>query len=63
MDNEFPGRWLGRCGPLTWAPRSPDLTPTNFFVWGYLKTQVYIKKPQNLQQLKDLIVKEANSIS
>jgi len=27
------------------------------------KTQVYIKKPQNLQQLKDLIAKEANSIS
>jgi len=27
------------------------------------KMQVYIKKPHNLQQLKDLIVKEANSIS
>jgi len=34
-----------------------------FFVWGYLKPQVYIKKSQNLQHLKDLIVKEANSIS
>jgi len=50
LDNEFSGRWLGRCGPLTWSKR-------------YLKTQVYIMKPQNLQQLKDLIVKEANSIS
>ena len=23
-----------------WPPRSPDLTPLDFFVWGYLKSSV-----------------------
>ena len=24
-----------------WPPRSPDLTPLDFFLWGYIKGQVY----------------------
>lgn len=63
LDANFPDRWLGRCGPLLWAPRSPDLTPLDFFVWGHLKTQVFSRKPQTLQQLKDLICEEAQNIS
>ena len=27
----FPGRWFGRASLKLWAPRSPDLTPKNFF--------------------------------
>ena len=63
LDDKFQGRWLGRCGPLTWIPRSSDMTPMDFFVWVYLKTRFYNKTPRNLPQLKDLIRKEANSIS
>ena len=40
LDRTFTGRWLGRCGPLVWAARSPDLTPLDFFAWGHLKTAV-----------------------
>uniref|UniRef100_A0A2H1WMQ9 SFRICE_037792 n=1 Tax=Spodoptera frugiperda TaxID=7108 RepID=A0A2H1WMQ9_SPOFR len=25
-------RWIGRLGPQAWPPRSPDLTPLDFFV-------------------------------
>ena len=63
LDQQFPGRWLGRNGPLVWAARSPDLTPLDFFVWGFLKTKVYERKPKTLQQLKDFVCEEAEKIS
>lgn len=37
LDTRFPGRWIGRSGPIAWPPRSPDLTPLDFFFWGHKK--------------------------
>jgi len=31
---------------------SPDLTASDFFLWGYLKDRVYISKPRTIMQLK-----------
>ena len=33
-DETFSGRWFGRGGPTAWPPRSPDLTPLDFFCMG-----------------------------
>jgi len=33
MNRNFARKWVGRGGPLTWPPRSPDLTPLNFAYW------------------------------
>jgi hypothetical protein len=38
LDETFPGRWVGRGGPTTWPPRSPDLTPLAFLHGGLLRT-------------------------
>ena len=27
LDEQFPDRWIGRRGPVEWAPHLPDLTP------------------------------------
>jgi len=27
---------------LAWPPRSPDAIPCDFFLWGYVKDQVYV---------------------
>jgi hypothetical protein len=40
----LPGRWIGTGGPVTWPPRSPDFTPLNFFLWGYVKDQMYSQR-------------------
>ncbi|PNF27089.1 hypothetical protein B7P43_G08552 [Cryptotermes secundus] len=32
----FPGRWIGGGAPIAWPPRSPDLTPLDFFLWGFV---------------------------
>ncbi|PNF43619.1 hypothetical protein B7P43_G03107, partial [Cryptotermes secundus] len=33
----FGNREIGRGGPITWPPRSPDLTPLDFFLWGIFR--------------------------
>ncbi|GBL80159.1 hypothetical protein AVEN_29144-1 [Araneus ventricosus] len=34
LDETFPDRWIGRDGPTPWPPRSPDITPLDFFLLG-----------------------------
>ena len=55
LDGNFPGQWIGRGGPVEWPPRSPDLTPLDFFLWGYIKTLVYETAPQDLEDLQQRI--------
>ena len=41
---------------LLWPPRSPDLTPCDFFLWGYVKDKAYKPPlPQNVRELQDRI--------
>lgn len=28
-------------GPISWPPRSPDLNPLDYYIWGHLKNEVY----------------------
>jgi len=36
-----------------WPPRSPDATPCDFFLWGYVKDQVYVPPlPASIPELK-----------
>lgn len=44
--------WIGNRGPIAWPPRSPDLTPLDFFLWGTIKDKVYKEKPYNVEDLK-----------
>ena len=42
--------------PLAWPPSSPDATPCDFFLWGYVKDQVYVPPlPASIPELKVLI--------
>ncbi|GFU90736.1 uncharacterized protein TNCV_4182901 [Trichonephila clavipes] len=48
-------RLISRFVPVHWPPRSCDLTPLDYFLWGYVKTLVYANKPQTLENLEDNI--------
>ena len=50
LDEQLPGRWIGRRGSYDWPARSPDLTPCDFFLWGWAKEEVYRIKPSNLDE-------------
>jgi hypothetical protein len=56
VEQKFPGRWIGRRGPIEWPARSPDLSPMDFFLWIYLKDIVYKNKPKSLQDLRQSII-------
>ncbi|XP_050511562.1 uncharacterized protein LOC126887788 isoform X2 [Diabrotica virgifera virgifera] len=58
LDTNYPNKWIGRRGPIEWPPRSPDLPPPDFFLWGYLKSVVNIKyktQPASLEELRERI--------
>jgi hypothetical protein len=35
-----------------WSPQSPDLTSSDFYLWGYLKRNVYMNNAHTLEELK-----------
>ena len=62
LNESFPNRWLGRGGPVAWAPRSPDLTPLDYYLWGHMKTLVYETKAESIATLQDRIFGAAEHI-
>lgn len=59
----FPQKLISRFGDLAWPPRSPDITPCDFFLWGYLKSKVYSNQPRTISDLKRNIQSEIENIS
>jgi hypothetical protein len=53
LDRRYPDSWIGRGGPINWPARSPDLTPLDYFLWGYMKNYVYREPVNSLEQLDD----------
>ena len=41
LNYRFPGRWIGRGCPHNWPARSPDLSPLDYCVWGWMKELIY----------------------
>lgn len=52
LTNMFEDRWIGRNGPWRWPARSPDLTPLDFFLWGYIKNEVYASPVHTREELE-----------
>lgn len=63
LDNHYPEQWIGRRGPIEWPPRSPDLTPLDFFLWGHLKSVVFKTQPDSIEDLQQRIIQECRAIS
>lgn len=47
----YPNRWIGRGSLIRWPARSPDLTPLDFCLWGWLKNEVYETKVNTREEL------------
>lgn len=60
--NQTFDNWIGRRGKVEWAPRSPDLTPLDFFLWGYIKHQVYQIRIRDLAHLEERILEACNEV-
>ncbi|CAH2092765.1 unnamed protein product [Euphydryas editha] len=55
LNETYRNRWIGRSGPIRWPPRSPDLNPIDFFIWGYYKEIVYARECLSEQELRQNI--------
>jgi hypothetical protein len=55
LNRHFPGRWIGRGGPITCPPHSPDITPLDFFLWRYVKDHVYAPPVPDIATLRTRI--------
>lgn len=63
LNTKFENRWIGNNGPFHWAPRSPDLTPMDFYFWGHIKAMVQKQAPTNVQDLKEAIRQAFGQVS
>ena len=49
-------------GDIGWPARSPDLSPCDYFLWGYVKSEVFKDRPTTIDGLKAAICKTINEI-
>ena len=63
LDDVFQDAWIGRGGPTAWPARSPDITPLDFFLWGYVKDRVYKTPVDDIDHLKDKIREAVASVT
>ena len=45
-----------------WPPRSPDLSPPDFFLWGVMKNSVYSNNPHTIDELKMAITEYIRNV-
>lgn len=51
----FEDRWIATNGPFEWPPRSPDLTPLDFYVWGRIKSMVFATAATTKEDMKQRV--------
>jgi hypothetical protein len=63
LDETFPGLCVGKGGPTAWPPRSPDLTPLDFFARGFIKDVVCSRKVRDVADLRQRLFEEVELIT
>lgn len=63
LDEQCPNGWIGCWGPVKWAPRLPDLTLWDSFLWGYINSKVYGTKPRDLPTLEERLRNACASVT
>ncbi|GBL99202.1 hypothetical protein AVEN_140669-1 [Araneus ventricosus] len=63
LDKTFPQRWIGRGAVMAWPPRSPAITPLDFYLWGYVKQHVYSERITDINHLKQRITDVIHSVT
>lgn len=63
LEELFPDRLISRASDFPYPPRSPDLTPPDFYLWGHLKEFCFRDPvPHTIPQLKTNIRRVIDSV-
>ena len=63
LRGEFGEHFISCSEPGNWPPRSCDLTPLDYFLWGYVKAHVNTDKRAAIDALEDNIEAFVREIS
>lgn len=70
LNEHKPRCWIGRSIRNTdlpleeWPPRSPDITPWDFLLWGCVKNLVFVPLlPRNLKEMKESFLSTVSTIN
>ena len=58
----FEDHIISRRADVVWPPRSCDLTPLDYYLWGSIKNKCYADKPETIDALKDNICEAIGEI-
>ena len=53
--SKFQGRVISNKTNIIWPPKSPDMNPLDFFLWGHSMSHIYRCQPRTLTDLKDMV--------
>lgn len=59
----FPEKVISTYSETPWPARSPDITPPDFFLWGFVKNYVYQQSFETEEQLRTLVLEAFHSIT
>jgi hypothetical protein len=62
LNENYPNRWIGINGPISWPPRSPDLTSCDNALWGIIKKKTVAKNTSTIPHLKIAIAQAFREI-
>ena len=62
LRERYHDRLISRRCDVEWAADSPDLNPPDFYLWGYLKDNVYENNLQTIGELKAAITRKIRQI-
>jgi len=63
LNEMFPACTMSPKWNIEWSARSPNLNACNFFLWCYIKSKVYEKRPRTTGDLKENIRDEVAAVS
>ena len=64
LREKFGENFVSRNGAIPWPARSPDLTPCDFFLWGYVRSKVFNHvRVQNMEDMIGRIQEAFNAIT
>jgi len=62
LRERFGEQFISHLGSVNWPPRSCDITVLDFFLWGYVKSKVYMDKPATIEALEANITRVIDQI-
>lgn len=62
LHETFPNQWIGNQGVVPWPARSPDLSPLDYFLWGFLKNRLFKNVPHDINNLRQNLILEVTAL-